>query len=152
MRWYLLPFLDFIMYSSVSSNSGTSSFCRVSCLCYWAGECCCQSHPAVPAAGTIDDDSADLEQVYWVSVSCHPSAAGMTCNLSFWFVDAWTVRGFWQRCSSVYVGGRFRVSCRHLEVMWGIESALRESFSVKLTVLLSRLSITKLYNDFYAYM
>ena len=56
-------------------HPAAASLCRVSCLC-WAGECCCQGHPAVPAAGAAEDDSADLGQVRPVSVSRHPSTAG----------------------------------------------------------------------------
>lgn len=53
-----------------------ASLCRSRDACCWTGECCRQGHPALSAAGTVDDDGGDLEQVYGVSLSCHSSAAG----------------------------------------------------------------------------
>lgn len=53
---------------------------RAVSLCRRAGECRRQSHPAVPAAGTLADAHADLGQVSRVAVPRPASPAGTPCG------------------------------------------------------------------------
>lgn len=41
------------------------------------GECCCQGYPAIPAQGTIDDDSVNLGQIQWGTLPGHAHITGV---------------------------------------------------------------------------
>lgn len=61
-----------------------ASKCFISCafvksaVYLWSiGECCCQGYPAIPAQGTIDDDSVNLGQIQWGTLPGHAHITGV---------------------------------------------------------------------------
>lgn len=45
------------------------------------GECCCQGYAAIPAQGTIDDDSINLGQIQWGTLPGHAHITGAVLSV-----------------------------------------------------------------------
>lgn len=45
------------------------------------GESCCQGYPAIPAQGTIDDDSINLGQIQWSTLPGHAHITGVVLSV-----------------------------------------------------------------------